>query len=252
MASKIKTILVSQPKPANDKGPYFDLAETHNLKIDFRPFIEVVGVPVKDFRKQRVDVMSHTAVIFTSRTAIDHFFRIVEELKFCIQESWKYFCMSESIALYLQKYIVYRKRKIFFGTGSFDTLLDIIKKHKEEKFLLPLSNVHKQDIPGELEKSNIRFSKAILYQTVSADLSDLKDVNYDMLVFFSPSGVASLLQNFPEFRQNSTCIAAFGPTTRQAVLDAGLTLNVEAPTPKSPSMTMAIEEFVKEANKRKR
>jgi uroporphyrinogen-III synthase len=252
MVSKIKTILVSQPKPSSDKSPYFDLAESQSLKIDFRPFIEVVGVPSKEFRKQRVDIMAHSSVIFTSRTAIDHFFRVAEELKCCIQESWKYFCMSESIALYLQKYIVYRKRKIFFGTGTLETLLEIIKKHKEDKFLLPLSNIHKQNIPAALDNSHIDYSKAILYQTVSADLSDLKDVNYDMLVFYSPSGVASLIQNFPEFKQNSTCIAAFGPSTSKAVADYGLRLDIEAPSVTAPSMTMAIEEYVKKVNKRKR
>lgn len=252
MAKKVKTILVSQPKPANDKSPYFGLAKTYNLKIDFRPFIDVVGISAKEFRAQRVDIMTHQSIIFTSRTSIDHFFRIVKELKFSIMENWKYFCISESIANYLQKYIVYRKRKIFFGTGSFESLLEIFKKHKDDKYLLSISQVHKQRIPDMLTDINIDFSKAILYKTISADLSDLKEVNYDMLVFYSPSGVTSLLQNFPEFKQNSTRIAAFGPATTQAVKHAGLNLEIEAPSSVAPSMTMAIEQYVVKANKRKR
>jgi len=186
MAQKIKTILVSQPKPENDKSPYAELARKHNLKIDFRPFIQVEGVDSKEFRKSRVDVATHSAVIFTSKLAIDHYFRICEELKCTISENTKYFCVAESIAYYLQKYIVYRKRKIFFGNGSFDDLMTDIMKNKEECFLLPLSNPHKPDIPDTLERAGIRFSRAVLYQTVSADLSDLKHVNYDVLVFFSP------------------------------------------------------------------
>ena len=201
---KIKSILVSQPKPATVKSPYFDLAKKYNLKIDFRPFVQVEGVSVKEFRQSRVDICAHTAIIFNSRTAVDHFFRICEELKITIVDTWKYFCISESIAFYLQKYVVYRKRKIFYGNGCFDDLLDLIQKNPDEKFLVPLSDIHKQEIPSKLSKANINYSKAILYRTVSADLSDLKDVNYDVLVFFSPAGVASLLQNFPDFHQNGT------------------------------------------------
>ena len=246
---KIKKILVSQPKPATEKSPYFDLACKYNLKIDFRPFIQVEGVDVKEFRKSKIDINDCTAVIFTSRTAIDHFFRISQELRITIPDSMKYFCISESTAFYLQKYIVYRKRKIFYGKGKFDELLEIIDKHIEEDFLLPLSNIHKQEIPKKLEKGKVKFTKAILYKTVISDLSDLSSVNYDVLVFFSPSGIASLLENFPEFKQNSTRIAAFGPTTAKAVKDAGLRLDIHAPMPQAPSMSMALDQYIKKDNK---
>lgn len=246
---KIKSILVSQPRPETDKSPYFDLAKKYNLKIDFRPFVQVDGIPSKDFRKTRVDICTHSAVLFNSRTAVDHFFRICEELKITIKDTWKYFCISESIAFYLQKYVVYRKRKIFFGNGTFDDLMDIIKKYPEEKYLIPLSDVHKQEIPSKMTAANIEYSKAILYKTVSANLSDLQNVNYDILVFFSPAGVASLLQNFPDFIQNETCIGAFGPETAKAVENLKLRLDVHAPVPNAPSMTAALEQFVKARNK---
>ncbi len=248
---KIKSILVSQPKPQTEKSPYFDLAEKFNLKIDFRPFIQVEGVSAKEFRQQKVDFEQFTAVIFTSRTAIDHFFRITEELRYTVPDTMKYFCISESTAYYLQKYIVYRKRKIFYGKRKFEDLMEIIKKYPEEKFIIPLSDIHKQDIPAQLDKAKINYQKAIMYRTVSSDLSDLADVNYDILVFFSPSGIKSLLQNFPDFKQNDTKIAAFGPTTEKAVLDAGLRLDIKAPIPQAPSMTMALEQYIKKANKKK-
>ena len=246
---KIKKILVSQPKPATEKSPYFDLADKYNLKIDFRPFIQVESVDVKEFRKSKIDINDFTAVIFTSRTAVDHYFRISQELRITVPDSMKYFCISESTAFYLQKYIVYRKRKIFYGKGKFDELLELITKHSEENFLLPLSNIHKQEIPQKLEKRKINFTKAILYKTVISDLSDLSNVNYDILVFFSPSGIASLLENFPEFKQNNTKIAAFGPTTAQAVNNAGLRLDINAPMPQAPSMSMALDQFIKKHNK---
>jgi len=248
---KIKSILVSQPKPQTEKSPYFDLAEKFNLKIDFRPFIQVEGISVKEFRQQRINFEDFTAVIFTSRTAIDHFFRITEELRFTVPDTMKYFCISESTAYYLQKYIVYRKRKIFYGKRKFEDLMEIIEKHKDEKFIVPLSDIHKQDIPAQLDKAKINYQKAIMYRTVSSDLSDLADVNYDILVFFSPSGIKSLLQNFPEFKQNDTKIAAFGPTTEKAVIDAGLRLDIKAPIPQAPSMTMALEQYIKKINKKK-
>jgi len=246
---KIKTILVSQPKPQTEKSPYFDLAEKYNLKIDFRPFIQVEGVSAKDFRQERINILDHTAVIFTSRTAIDHFFRVCEELRVTVPDDMKYFCISESTAFYLQKYIVYRKRKIFFGERRFEELMDIIVKHKSEKFLIPLSDIHKQSIPTLLDKSKIKYTKAILYRTVSSDLSDLADVNYDILAFYSPSGITSLLQNFPEFEQNNTILAAFGPATSKAVSDAKLRLDIQAPMPQAPSMTMALDQFIKKFNK---
>lgn len=246
---KIKRILVSQPKPATEKSPYFDLAGKYNLKIDFRPFIQIEGIDGKEFRKSKININDFSAAIFTSRTAVDHFFRISQELRVTIPDSMKYFCISESTAFYLQKYIVYRKRKIFYGKGKFDELLELINKHSEEKFLLPLSNIHKQEIPQKLEKAKIKFTKAILYKTVISDLSDLSDVYYDVLVFFSPSGIASLMENFPDFKQNSTKIAAFGPTTAKAVKDAGLRLDINAPMPQAPSMTMALDQFIKKHNK---
>lgn len=246
---KIKTILVSQPKPQTEKSPYFDLAEKYNLKIDFRPFIQVEGISAKEFRQERINILDHTAVIFTSRTAIDHFFRIAEEMRVTIPDDMKYFCISESTAFYLQKYIVYRKRKIFFGVRVFEDLIDTIVKHKKEKFLLPLSDIHKQSIPALLNKNKIKYSKAILYKTVSSDLSDLADVNYDILAFYSPSGIKSLLQNFPEFDQDGTVIAAFGPSTSKAVKDAGLRLDIQAPMPQAPSMTMALDQYIKAYNK---
>ncbi|WP_421921087.1 uroporphyrinogen-III synthase [Marinifilum sp.] len=246
---RIKTILVSQPKPQTEKSPYFDLAEKYNLKIDFRPFIQVEGVSTKEFRQERINILDHTAVIFTSRTAIDHFFRVCEELRIAVPDDMKYFCISESTAFYLQKYIVYRKRKIFFGEKRFEDLMDIIVKHKSEKFLIPLSDIHKQSIPTLLDKNKINYTKAILYRTVSSDLSDLADVNYDILAFYSPSGITSLLQNFPDFEQNSTIIAAFGPATSKAVNDAMLRLDIQAPMPQAPSMTMALDQFIKKYNK---
>lgn len=246
---KIKKILVSQPKPETEKSPYFDLASRNNLKIDFRPFIQVEGVSAKEFRQTRIQILNHGAVIFTSRTAIDHFFRISQELRLTIPDTMKYFCISEAAAFYLQKYIIYRKRKIFYGNGRFSDLTEIMKKHKDEKFLVPLSHIHKQEIPELLNKGGFKYTKAILYRTVSSDLSDLKDVNYDILVFFSPSGIKSLLQNFPGFEQNNTVIASFGPTTAKAVEDAGLRLDIQAPTPQAPSMTMALEQYIKKNNK---
>lgn len=249
---KIKSILVSQPKPENEKSPYFDLAQKLSLRIDFRPFVQVEGVSVKDFRKSRVDISQHSAIILTSRTAVDHFFKMCENLKIMINDNWKFFCTSEAISFYLQKYVVYRKRKIFYSNGTFDDLLKMIIQHPDEKYLLPLSNVHKQDIPNKLDKANIKYTKAILHKTVCADLSDLKDVNYDMLVFFSPSGIVSLKQNFPDFIQNEKLIAAFGPSTAKAVESNGLRLDIKAPTIQHPSMTMALENFITEFNKKER
>lgn len=247
MAEKIKSILISQPEPSSEKSPYFDLADKFKVKIDFRPFIHVEGVPAKEFRQERVNILEHTAIILTSRNAVDHFFRMAEEMRITIPESMKYFCLSESTAYYLQKYVVFRKRKIFHGKQSFRDLLDVIKKHKNEKYLLPCSDIHKQNITDLLEENNIRYTKAVFYRTVCSDLSDLADVNYDMLVFFSPSGIESLLKNFPDFSQNGTRIAVFGSTTADAVKKAGLNIDVHAPSPGLPSMSMAIESYIKKA-----
>lgn len=246
----VKTILVSQPKPDNDKNPYQALAEKHNLKIDFRPFIHVEGVDKSEFRTQRVDLAQHTAVIMTSKTAVDHYFRISEECRFEVPTTMKFFCISEAVAYYLQKYVAYRKRKIFHGKQTIQDLMEAMKKHKKEKYLLPCSDILRDSIPETLDKFGIDYTKVVLYKTVASDLSDLEDVYYDMLVFFSPSGIESLLKNFPDFKQNDTLIAAFGPTTAKAVVDNNLRLDVHAPQPQAPSMTMAIENYVKDAKKK--
>ena len=246
---KVKTILVTQPRPETDKSPYFDLAKKMNVKIDFRPFIHVEGISAKEFRKEKINILDHSAVILTSRNAVDNFFRICTELRITVPETMKYFCISESTAFYLQKYVQYRKRKIFCGNQKFVELIDVIKKNKGEKFLLLCSDIHKDEIPEILEEHKINFTKAVIYRTVCSDLSDLSDVKYDMLVFFSPSGIKSLYQNFPDFKQNNTRIAAFGETTAAAVREANLILDIHAPQPNAPSMTMAIENYLKLANK---
>lgn len=209
------------------------------------------GVSVQEFRQQKVNIAEHTAVILTSKTAVDHFFRISEEIRFDVPDTMKYFCISEAVALYLQKYVTYRKRKIFFGKQTIEDLIEPIKKHKGEKFLLPCTDILRDKIPMTLEEAKIPFTKAMLYRTVASDLSDLEDVYYDMLVFFSPGGIESLFKNFPDFKQNNTLIAAFGPTTANAVVKNNLRLDVHAPMPNAPSMTAAIENFIKEHNKKK-
>ena len=246
---EVKSILVSQPKPSDDKSPYYALAEKYDIKIDFRPFIQVDPINVKDFRKQKVDILKHTAVIFTSRNAVDHFFRLCRELKVEVPADMKYFCISEQTANYLQKYIVVRKRKIFTGSRTAQDLIEILKKHKNEKYVFPCSNIRKEDIPVFLEENNYQFTEAIIYETVASDLSDLDDVLYDIIAFYSPSGINSLFVNFEGFKQNDTRIAVFGPTTAQAARDAGLIIDIEAPLPNAPSMTGALELYIKKANK---
>jgi len=246
---KVESILVSQPAPKSEKSPYHELAQKYDIKVDFRPFIEVKPVGVKEFRKQKVEILDHSAVIFTSRNAIDHFFNICSELKIEMPADMKYFCISEQTANYLQKYIVIRKRKIFTGFRTAQDLIEILKKHKKEKYLFPCSSIRKNDIPDFLEENGYAYSEAVMYETVAADLSDLADVNYDIIAFFSPSGINSLFVNFPDFQQNKTRIAAFGPTTAKAVNDAGLFLDIQAPMPNAPSMTGAIENYIKQVNK---
>jgi len=244
MGEKLKTILITQQDPGAEKNPYVDLAKKHKLKIDYRPFIHVEGLDSLDFRQQRIDILEHTAVIFTSRNAVDHYFRIAKEMRLSIPESMKYFCMSEAIAFYLQKYVQFRKRKIFYGHSTFQQLMDSIRKHKSDRYLLPCSDILKPSIPDTLEGEKIEFSKATMYKTVCSDLSDLADVKYDMLVFFSPSDIESLFKNFPDFVQDKTRIAVFGQTTAKAVQDAKLRIDVMAPSPKAPSMSMAIEQYI--------
>ncbi|HLU84517.1 MAG TPA: uroporphyrinogen-III synthase [Vicingaceae bacterium] len=246
---KVKSVLVSQPKPEGDKSPYFDLAETCKVKIDFRPFIHVEGVSLKDFRSQRINFADYNAVIFTSRNAVDYFFKTAEEVRYNVPESLKYFCISEAIAFYLQKYIVYRKRKVFTGKQTFQDLIPVLKKHKDCKFLLPCSDIVSPNIKELLDKEGFKYQCVVLYRTVCSDLSDLKDVNYDVLAFFSPSGIKSLFQNFPEFKQNNTRIAVFGSTTSKAAEEAGLRIDICAPQPEAPSMTKALELYIKDVNK---
>ena len=245
---KVKSILVTQEEPTEPTSPYFKIAEKYSIKVDFRPFIQVEAVPVKEFRKQKIEILNYTAIIFTSRNAVDHFFILCRELKIEMPPDMKYFCISEQTSNYLQKYIVIRKRKIFTGLKDTRDLLEIIKKHKNEKFLFPCSDIRKNDIPDFLRENSYSFSEAITHHTVAANLSDLKEVFYDILAFFSPSGIHSLYTNFPDFKQNSTRIAAFGPATAKAVRDAGLVLDIEAPLPNAPSMTGALELYIKKAN----
>lgn len=248
---KVKTILVSQPAPKTETSPYFDLAEKQKVKVDFRSFIHVEGIQVKEVRAQKIDLNNFSAIILTSRNAVDHFFRIAEEMRFKVPDDMKYFCQSEAVAFYLQKYVVYRKRKIYVGNRTFPELTKLIKKHKDEKFLLPSSDKLKPLIPAELDKLGVDWKRADLYRTVVSDLSDLENVFYDILVFFSPSGIDSLFKNFPDFKQNNTRIAVFGNTTIKAVEDRGLRVDIAAPTPETPSMTMALERYIKEVNGKK-
>ncbi len=247
---KIKTILVSQPEPKIENSPYFDLEENRKVKIDFRPFIHVEGVTAKEIRLQKVDFSIYSAVILTSRNAVDHFFRIADEMRFKVPDSMKYFCQSEAVAYYLQKYVVYRKRKIYVGKRNFSDLAPLIKKYKNEKFLLPSSDKLKASVPAALDELGIQWKQAVFYKTVISDLSDLADVYYDILVFFSPSGIDSLFHNFPNFKQNDTRIAVFGNTTVKAVENKGLRVDVAAPTTEMPSMTMALNKYIQEINKK--
>ncbi|HAT65678.1 uroporphyrinogen-III synthase [Aureisphaera sp. CAU 1614] len=248
---KVKTILVSQPEPKVENSPYFDLIDRQKVKIDFRPFIHVEGVSSKDVRGQKIDLTKYTAIILTSRNAVDHFFRIAEELRFKVPDTMKYFCQSEAVAYYLQKYVVYRKRKIYVGKSTFTELSPLIKKYKNEAFLLPSSDKLKPEAPMVLNDLGVNWKQATFYRTVISDLSDLRDVYYDILVFFSPSGIKSLLENFPDFEQNETRIAVFGNTTIKAATESGLRVDIKAPTPETPSMTMALEKYIKEVNGKK-
>lgn len=248
---KVKTILMSLEEPKVENSPYFEIQQKHKVKIDFRPFIHVEGVNAKDVRLQKIDINNYTAIILTSKNAVDHFFRVAEEMRYKIPESLKYFCQSEAIAFYLQKYVVYRKRKIYVGVKDFADMSPLIKKYKDEKFLLPASDQLNIDAPITLNNLKVDWTQAIFYKTVMSDLSDLADVYYDILAFFSPTGIKSLFKNFPDFKQNDTRIAVFGSTTQKEALEHGLRIDILAPTPESPSMTMALDKYINEANKGK-
>ncbi|MDQ0476037.1 uroporphyrinogen-III synthase [Chryseobacterium sp. MDT2-18] len=245
---KIKSILVSQPAP-NESSPYLEIARKEKIRIDFKPFIHVEGVDAKELRTQKIDLSQYTGIIFTSKNAIDHYFRLAEEMRFAVPDSMRYICQSEAIANYLQKHIVYRKRKIAFGERTFADLLPLFKKFPSEKYLLPASDILSSDIQKVLESSGIDWTKATMYKTVSSDLSETNIADYDMLVFFSRQGIKSLGENFKDFKQDQTKIAVFGATTEQAAKDAGLRVDVMAPSKETPSMTMAIEKYIRNLEK---
>ncbi|MCD6332017.1 MAG: uroporphyrinogen-III synthase [Bacteroidales bacterium] len=247
---KVKSLLISQPKPATKKSPYFDLAEKHRIKIDFYQFIRVEGISGKEFRANRININDFSAIIFTSRTAIDHFFRVCEEVRVRISDLMKYFCTSESIAVYLQKYIVYRKRKIFYGTKHIRDLVEVLVKHKGEKYLVPVSDIHKDEIPDILNTIGIDYTIATFYRTVSTDLSHLDTEAYDMFVFYSPAGIESLYHNFPDFKQGNKFISTFGAKTAKAAKAHKLRIDLQVPSPEFPSMTMALDDFITRMEKK--
>lgn len=248
--TKVKSILISQPHPANENNPYSAVADKHKVVIDFRSFIHVEGVTASNFRKDKIQIRDFRNVIFTSKNAVDHYFRMCEEMRVQISPDIRYFCISEAIAYYLQKYVVYRKRKIYHGNIRIEELIPVLKKFKNEKFLMPSSDSLKPQIPNALEEANIDYTRAILFKTVVSDLSDLENVFYDVLVFFSPSGIKSLYENFPEFKQNNTRLACFGATTQKEAEKNGLIVDIPAPTVNAPSMTKAISDYIKEVNKK--
>lgn len=246
-AKSYKKVLITQPRPESDKSPYYDLARRYNIELDFHPFIRVEGIPARDFRKQKIEIAAYTAVIFTSRNAIDHFFRICEEMKVVVSQDTKYFCITEAVALYLQKFIQYRKRKVFYGAdGTNKSLFDVINKHKEnEKFLYPCSETQDNDIISWLKTHKCEYAVPVLYRTVSNDVKELLcATEYDIICFFTPSGVKSLLENLPKFKQNGTLIGAFGINTVKAIEEAGFTLHIKAPDPQAPSMVAALDKFL--------
>ncbi|MFK7797973.1 MAG: uroporphyrinogen-III synthase [Aureispira sp.] len=250
--TKVENILVTQLTTSNNRAPYDKLVEKFGLRIDYRPFTEVRPVTSKEFRKQKINLEEYTAIILTSKSAIDHFFRLCDEMRYKVPTDLKYFCKSEAVALYLQKHIVYRKRKVFFGKRTLADLKPFLTKYKKkEKFLLPCSNLGGRNFSMFLEENDFDYNESTMYLAASSDISDLENVFYDILVFFSPLSLDSLYDNFPEFKQNNTRVAAFGKTTAQAVLDKGLILDIEAPTPDTPSMTMAIEKYIRQTLEKK-
>lgn len=245
---KVKSILVSQPKPISESSPFFELSKKQNVAIDFIPFIHVKGLVAKDLRQQKVDFSRFSAVVLTSRNAVDHFFRIAKEMRFNVPDAMKYFCQSEAVAYYLQKYIVYRKRKVYIGKKTFSELGPLLKKHKNETFLLPSANILKPEVTKTMNSIKLNWQRVIMYETVFSDLSNLHDVKYDILVFYSPEGIKSLFENFPDFKQNKTRIAAFGKTTVNTAKEMGLKIDIKVPTPETPSMAMALEKYIQKVN----
>ena len=246
MAVTIKKMLVSQPQPESNKSPYFDIAKKYGVEIDFRPFIKVEPLSAKEFRQQRISILDYSAIVLTARTAVDHFFNLCDELRITIPETMKYFCTTESIAVYLQKYIIYRKRKVFYSpTGRVEEFLKLISKHPKERYLIPVSDVHKNDLMSGLNTKKINYQLATMYRTVTNTFTENDNFDYDLLLFFSPLGISSLFQNFPQFEQKDSCIGCFGPATAKAAVEAGLRVDIEAPTPEAPSMTAALELFLK-------
>ena len=247
--AKVKTILVSQTKPESGKSIFDDIAAKLKLKVDYRSFIQVDPIPGKDLRRKKLNILSHTAIIFNAKNAVDHFFRVVEELRIELPIDLKYFCMNEGIGLYIQKYTVMRKRKVFFPKTNLESdFFNLILNHKTEKFLFPCSDIRKSTIPDFFEKNKLQFVESIMYKTVSADLSDLEDVFYDIIVFFSPADIKSLYENFPDFKQNKTRLAAFGESTHRAIAEKGLVTNIPAPTKEFPSIVSAMEAYIKKVN----
>jgi uroporphyrinogen-III synthase len=245
---KVKTILVSQPEPSTKKSPYKKLQEKYKLTVNFRPFIHVEGIEAKEVRQQKIDFNNFQNIVLTSRNAVDHFFRLCKEMRFNVPDTTKYFCQSEAVAFYLQKYVVYRKRKIYVGKRNIEDIEAVFKKFNKETFLFPTSDILKQDVPDFLNNMKLDWKRAILYKTVVSDLSDLRNVYYDVLVFFSPLGIESLFKNFPDFKQNDTRIAVYGNSTVKAAEEAKLRIDINAPTSEIPSMTMAIEKYIEKVN----
>jgi len=253
VASKqVKKVLITQPRPEGVKSPYFDLANKYGLTLDFHPFIVVEGIPAKEFRKQKIDIAAYSAVIFTSRNTIDHFFRICDEMKITVSQETKYFCITEAVALYLQKFILYRKRKVFYGAdGVNKSLFDVINKHKDnEKFLYPCSESFDSEITNWLKNHGCEYATPVLYKIISNDVKDVIARDYDIICFFTPGGVKSLMENFPKFKQNGTRIGVFGANTFKAAEDAGLTLDIKAPLPQAPSMISALDNFLSSEKKK--
>lgn len=245
----IKKILVSQPAPSSEKSPYYEIARKHGVEFVFHPFIKVEGLSAREFRQQKIQILDHSAVVFNSRNAIDHFFKLCNEMRITVPEDMKYFGLSETILLYIQKYVQYRKRKVFFGTtGKWPDLLSVMARHKNENYLVPLSDVHSDEVATMLDAKKLKHEECIMYRTVSNEYPADQPFDYDMLVFFTPAGIQSLLKNFPNFQQGDTKLACFGKATAKAIEAAGLRLDLKAPSTEAPSMPAAIDLFLEKEN----